>query len=216
MRCDNDARSIVVVLHTWNGDYRQVLSFYPDGIPGACVVSQNFNGPNKTSLSLASDDALSRIDRVIHDAKTRAGLDTVDMIAASGGTLAALGYIAEYPGIRRASLWLPIYDLESLYNTTDDDTLRADMVSAIGRPPGLDDADYLARSPRKRLESITPSVAIYLNVAANDTTTPPAQGHAARDAIQAKWVRLTYQEWPIGHVFGVTEQVEALKQIMLN
>lgn len=216
MRCDNDARSIVVVLHTWNGDHRQVLVFYPDGITGACVVSQNFNGPNKTPQALASDDALSRIDRVIHDARTRTGLATVDMIAASGGTLAALGYIAEYPGIRRASLWLPIYDLESLYHTTADDSLRVDMVSVIGRPPGLDDADYLARSPRKRLERITPGVEIHINVASSDTTTPPAQGHAARDAIQAKGVLLTYKEWSIGHVFGLTEQIEAIRQITLN
>lgn len=211
LRCDPQADSIILYLHTWSSDLKQVLSMYPAGIAGACVVAPNFNGPNWNPNALGTDDTITRMDRAVQDAKARTGLDKVDVIAASGGTLAAMNYMSRH-AVRSASLWLPIYGLESLYRTTQDESLRTDMKAAIGHEPAEGDSDYLARSPASRLDGIG-KVKVYMNVAAEDTTSPPAQGEAAQAHMERRGVKVTYRVLQMGHVFDQAQREEAVRQI---
>lgn len=217
IHCSEKPRRIVLYLHTWSNDLRQV-----EVIPGmvgfrdVCVVSPNFGGPNNTAAALGSDDSLRRIDVVRGDVMRRTGLSHVDILAASGGTMAAMNYMGAYPGkIRRASLWLPIYDLALLYRDTADTSLRSDMVAALGSPPvGPDDARYIARSPRKRLANSHGPTIVYLNVGRSDTTSPPQHGRLARDRLASlPGYKVNYREWSIPHVFTATQVAEGIKQL---
>lgn len=220
IKCATKANKIILYLHTWSTNYQQVMQF-PEfhGIDRACIVSPNFNGPNSTPLSLGSDDALQRIDLVLREVMYKTGLSRVYIVAASGGTLAAMDYMGKYPGkVHRASLWLPIYDLALLYMTTADGTLKVDMVSALGAPPsGPEDPIYFERSPRSRLNACAGPTKVFINVGLSDTTSIPQHGVMARDHIsRGPDCEVLYKEWPIGHVFGVDQRIEAVKQLILE
>jgi hypothetical protein len=211
--CAPGAAKIVVYLHTWGTDFNQGRSLYPSGIAGACVALPNFNGPNNTAQALGSDDTIRRIALAILDARIHSGLQRVDMIAPSGGSLAAMNYLGTHGDITKASIWLPIYDLASLYATTQDESLKADMVAAIGHPPVGADPDYLARSPITRLANAAPSARVHLNAGSQDTVAPVAQGEAARDQFIGRGFNVAYTTWTMGHVFGPEQQREAVCQL---
>jgi hypothetical protein len=212
MRCAAGATRIVLFLHTWSGDLTQVRSMYPDGVPGACVISPNFNGPNTTLKALASEEALGRIALAVVDTKMHTALSRVHMVAASGGTLAGLGYIGRYGGVERASLWLVIHDLERLYWTTTEAQVKGDLQAVLG-VPALNDPVYLARSPKSRLTEAMPRPRVILNVGTVDTVTPAEQGAAARDQMLARGFDVAYNTWAIAHVFGPDQTAEALRQL---
>lgn len=220
MRCSAGANKLVLFLHTWSTDLNQIKQF-PEflGIDRACIISPNFCGPNSTSVALGSDETLERIDIVVREMMYKTGLSRLYIVAASGGTLAAMNYMGKYPGkVHRASLWLPIYDLALLYSGTSDSSLKADMVTAIGAPPtGPDDPKYLERSPLSRLPKSSGPTEVIINVGLLDTTSPPAHGHMARDAMEIlDGYRVTYKDWNIGHVFDSAQRTEAVKQLILE
>jgi pimeloyl-ACP methyl ester carboxylesterase len=222
IKCTPQANRIVLFLHTWSNDYRTVKQVFPElaSLERACVVAPNFNGPNNTPQALGSDDTMDRIDIVIKEVQYKTGLSSVYLTAVSGGTMAALNYMGKYPGkIHSASLWLVIYDLASLYNTTQDQSLKDDMLKVLGAPPtGPDDPAYLARSPRARLATITGPTKIIMNVGAQDTTSPPAQADMAKAQINAvaPGIPLALKSWPIPHEFAPAIRQEALKQLILE
>lgn len=223
IKCTANANKIIMFLHTWSQDYQSVNSTFPElaSLERACIVSPNFGGPNVTPQALGSDDSLARIDIVLQEVQYKTGLSRIYLAAASGGTLAALNYMSKYPGkIHRASLWLIIHDLASLYNTTQDQQLKNDMLTVIGHAPtGPDDPDYLFRSPRSRLTTIKGPTTIYLNAGQNDISTPPEQTTNALNQILGLGVTdltVIHKAWPIGHVFGAAERLDAIKQLILE
>lgn len=220
IKCAANSNKLVVFLHTWGTTYTQVASFPEIGaIDRACIVSPNFNGPNNTPNALGSNDAIDRIATVISEAQYKTGLSRIYLVAASGGTIAAMNYMGKYPGkVHRASLWLPIHDLALMYSHTSDNGLKADMVSAIGAAPtGLSDPAYLARSPRSWLASAVGPTTVFINVGTNDTVTPKVHGESARDQLQARPdMTVTYREWTIGHQFDAAQRTEAVKQLVLE
>lgn len=220
LKCAANSNKLVLYLHTWGTTYTQVASF-PEigGIDRACIVSPNFNGPNSTPNALGSNDAIDRIARVVSEVQYKTGLSRIYLVAASGGTLAAMNYMGRYPGkVHRASLWLPIHDLALMYSHTSDNGLKADMVSAMGAAPtGLGDPAYLARSPNSWLASAVGPTTVFLNVGTNDTVTPKVHGENARDQLQARPdMSVTYREWPIGHQFDAAQRSEAVQQLVLE
>lgn len=220
MRCASGANKIVLFLHTWSADLNQVKSM-PEflGIDRACVIAPNFNGPNNTPDALGSDSTLTRINTVVQEMMYKTGLSRLYIVAASGGTLAAMNYMGRYPGkVHRASLWLPIYDLAMLYSGTADGSLKADMITALGAAPtGPDDPKYLERSPRSRLPNSYGPTEVFINVGLSDTTSPPVHAQLARDAMTClPGYRVNYKEWNIGHVFDAAQRSEAVKQLILE
>lgn len=220
MRCASGANKLILYLHTWSGDKNQVITM-PEflSIDRACIIAPNFNGPNNTASALGSDDSVDRIHIAVQEMMYKTGLSRLYIVAASGGTLAAMNYMGKYPGkVHRASLWLPIYDLSLLYSGTSDASLKADMISAIGSAPtGPDDPTYLARSPRSRLPNSYGPTEVFINVGLSDTTSPPIHGQQARDVMLGlDGYRVTYKEWSIGHVFDAAQRSEAVKQLILE
>lgn len=221
LRCTPLANKLVVFLHTWSGDLNQIKLFPEfEGIERACLVSPNFNGPNNTAQAMGSDDSVTRINTVIQEAMFKTGLSRIYLVGASGGSMAAMNYLAAYPGrVHRASLWLPIWDLAGIYNTTSDAGVKADIVNVLGIPTGPNDPAFLARSPRGRfaLAPMAPSeTVVYLNAAVTDITSPLSQATAARDQMAAKGLTVVYKEWPMGHVFDPPQRLEAIKQLILE
>lgn len=222
IKCNAQANRIVLYLHTWSSDYQSVKTTFPElGSMGrACVVSPNFNGPNTTPQAMGSDDSLARIDLVLQEVQYKTGLSRIYIVAASGGTMAALNYMGKYPGkVHLASLWLIIHDLSSLYSTTQDQQLKDNMLSVIGAPPtGPDDAAYLARSPRARLDSAKGPTKVMLNVGSLDTSTPAEQGTKAKNQLLtvASDMAVTLKTWPIAHTFEAVTRQEAIKQLLLE
>lgn len=222
IKCTAQANRIILFLHTWSNDYRTVKQVFPElsTLDRACIVSPNFNGPNNTPQALGSDDTLDRIDIVLKEVQYKTGLSRIYVVGVSGGTMAALNYMGKYPGkVHMATLWLVIDDLASLYTTTQDQSLKTDMLAVIGAPPsGPDDPAYLARSPRARLATIKGPTNIILNVGTLDITSPPAQGDMAKAQINAVApdVSVVLKTWPIGHVFAAPTRQEAIKQLVLE
>lgn len=222
IKCTNQANRIILFLHTWSGDYKQVKTAFPEmaSLDRACIVSPNFNGPNTTPQAMGSDDSLARIDIVLQEVRYKTGLSRVYIAAASGGTMAALNYMGKYPGkVHLASLWLVIHDLSSLYTTTQDQQLKDNMLSVIGSAPsGPDDAEYLARSPRARLLNAEGPTKLFLNYGTLDISTPAAQAIAAKAQINAVApdIDVVLKAWPISHVFDASQRFEAIKQLILE
>lgn len=220
IKCAANSNKIILFLHTWSGDYTQINSF-PEfsGIERACLISPNFNGPNNTVNALGSDDAITRINTVLQEVMYKTSLSRIYLVAASGGTIAALNFMGKYPGkIYRASLWLPIHDLALLHAGTSDAGLKSDMVNVIGRAPiNADDPLYLARSPRSKLTTATGPTTVFINVGLSDTTSPKIHGENARDQLQARPdFTVSYKEWSIGHNFDAAQRYEAVKQLILE
>lgn len=220
IRCASNANKIILYLHTWSGGYHQITTM-PEflGIDRACIIAPNFNGPNNNSSALGTDESIDKIDLVLQEVMSKTGLSRIYIIAASGGTLAAMNYMGRYPGkVHRASLWLPIYDLVELYNTTSDVSLKADMLSAIGHGPvNSEDPDYFARSARSRLTSTYGPTTIFINVGLQDTTSIPKHGVDAFNTLKViEGINVVYKEWNIGHVFGADQRYQTIKQLVLE
>lgn len=219
MRCTGVPNKIVLYLHSWSGNRDQVTTTGDLlAVADACIVSPQFNGPNNTSAALGSTDSTARIALALSEVRYKTSLRRVYLVGYSGGAMAGLLLMGRYPDlIHRASLWVPIYDLASLYATTSDNSLKTDMVAAIGHAPsGSTDADYLARSPKSALPNMIGSPVIIINAGANDTVTPSAQAEAAVDAIEAAEpdAKVTLITWPsMGHEF---KPLDALKQLVLE
>lgn len=218
-----NANKIILFLHSWSADYTQVQEVvfsYLQSIERAIIVSPNFNGPNNTPGALSSDDAINRIALVLQEIQYKTGLERIYIFSLSGGTITALNFIAKFPEkIHRASLWFPIYDLQMLYNTTADESLKSDMISVFGHAPnGSIDSSYLGRSPKGNLNAISGPVTIFINTGTYDTTSIKSHGEMARDHIQrtAPDCAVIYNEWPIGHVFTENECLSAIKQLILE
>ncbi len=219
IKCTAQANRIYLYLHSWSGDMNQVLTFPELGaLDRACVIAPNFNGPNTTAQAMGSDDSLARIDTVVKEVMYKTGLSRIYLVGHSGGSMAAMNYLGKYPGkVHLASLWLPIWDLASLYATTQDQQLKDNMLAVIGHAPAHDnDPDYLARSPRARLVGAYGPTTVYLNVGATDISSPPAQAQGARDQLQAQGFGVVYKEWPMGHQFDQPQRYEAIKQLILE
>jgi predicted esterase len=210
------ANRLIIFLHSWSADMSQITSLQELTNIDRCVfASPDFGGSNSASGGLMySDAALEQIHNCIVAAKAKTQLERVYLVAYSGGTAAALSYMAKYPGmIHRASIWLPIYDLALLHSHTSDNSLKTDMNTKIGSAPvDLDDSRYLARSAKGRLTSIVTETTLFINTGTQDTVTPKVHGELARDAFTGKCT-VVYKEWNIGHVFNTTERLEAVKQL---
>jgi pimeloyl-ACP methyl ester carboxylesterase len=214
-----NANRIILFLHSWSGTMSQAPNDFPElaQMDRVAVVSPNFKGVNNSSAALGSDASIDEIKTVVDRVKYLTGIVTVDIIAFSGGTMAALNFMGKYPGVvRRASLFLPIYDLALLYSGTSDNSLRLDMVAGLGAAPvNADDPVYVDRSPRKRLDTSIGNTRVYLNAGLSDTVSPKIHGELAKAKLEtfSPTATVIYREWNIGHAIGATERAEMVKQI---
>lgn len=156
----NEARPLLVGLHTWGGDYRQTSN-------GAifarwCMeqgwhfVFPNFRGPNRTPAALGSDLAVQDIaDAVAHLRQTRpVDADRLYLIGASGGGHMAMLMASRHPKLwAGVSAWVGISDVAAWHaehlKGGQPDHYAKDIEAALGGPPDTPArlADARKRSP---------------------------------------------------------------------
>jgi pimeloyl-ACP methyl ester carboxylesterase len=184
------------------------------------VVAPDYDATIPNTLAMSSDTGIERIAAILRTVKYKTGLQRVYIMATSAGTLSAMGLIARYPGlVHRATLWVPICDLQKWYEEAGpEDTYQANLIAEFGHPPiGDEDPDYRYRSPRGRIRDSDDFDAnvctIFLNSGTNDPTVPL---HHAQD-IREELVDADYPsklvvacEWNMGHELRFTD---ALRQL---
>ena len=145
---------LVVVLHTWSGDYRQAQNAL---IPQAVAkdwhyLHPDFRSPNNTPDACCSDRAVEDLDAAIDYAIRRTDVDTtrIYVVGASGGGYAALCFLMR--GRRTAAAygaWVPITDLAAWHEESEARGSRyaADVRACTASGDTLDVREARRRSP---------------------------------------------------------------------
>ncbi|MGI9173699.1 MAG: alpha/beta hydrolase family protein [Rhodothermales bacterium] len=146
---------LVVVLHTWSGDYRQETesSLVPQAVEKDWhYIHPDFRGPNNTPDACCSDRAVEDIDAAIDYAVTHADVDTarVYVVGASGGGYATLCFFMK--GRRMVAsygAWVPISDLEAWYEESRarESRYADDILQCTASGDALDVREARRRSP---------------------------------------------------------------------
>ena len=150
---------LLVGLHTWSSDYRQVGGRCPYG--PWCIknkwafIGPNFRGPNRTPQATGSQLAVDDIISAVQYARENANVDEnrIYLLGASGGGHAALLMAGRAPKIwAGVSAWVGISDLKAWRAECKKAKRRyaAEIEKSCGGPPGKSDAvdlEYKNRSP---------------------------------------------------------------------
>ena len=157
---------LLVGLHTWSGDYRQV-----DGAnyarwaieAGWAMVHPDFRGPNRRPEAAGSDLAVSDVWGAVEYACQHANIDDrkIYLCGVSGGGHMALLLAGRMPEVWAAvSAWVPIVDLAAWHGESlaRGNSYADDLVGACSGLPGASasvDSEYSARSPLTYLDRAT-------------------------------------------------------------
>ena len=159
----SDAVPLLVVLHTWHGDYKQT---YHSACADWCLKNDwaylhpNFRGPytkpEATGSELAIQDIADGVDYAKH--ATKIDGSRIYLLGTSGGGYTALLMAGRRPNIwAGVSAWVPISDLAAWYGEIKKSGREdcEDVSRSCGGPPGASkevDREYRARSPLSYLE----------------------------------------------------------------
>ena len=160
-----EAVPLVVGLHTWSGDYTQLVHYKTvleyAMKAGWAFVGPNFRGPNSTPAGCGSDLAVQDIVDAVNYAKGRVKIDAsrVYIIGGSGGGHMTLLMLGRHPETFAAgAAFCPITDVarwhaDSLADHPGRGKGYAKMLeSACGGTPKEKPAEYAHRSPLTWLE----------------------------------------------------------------
>jgi len=186
---------LVVGLHTWSGDYRQ-LDHYRTVLKeakkrGWAFVGPNFRGPNKTPPACGGDPAVQDIVDAVDYAKRTVKIDAarVYIIGGSGGGHMTLLMLGRHPEVFAAgSAFCPITDLarwhaDSLLDHPGRSKEYAKMMEgACGGTPAEKPEEYRHRSPLTHLGNARAAqVSAYIVTGIHDGWTGSVPvGHAFR------------------------------------
>ncbi|MES2736478.1 MAG: prolyl oligopeptidase family serine peptidase [Verrucomicrobiota bacterium] len=158
-----EARPLLVGLHTWGGDYRQAANgrVYAQWCmdQGWHFVYPNFRGPNRTPAAMGSDLAVQDVvDAVAHLQKSgRVDASRIYLIGVSGGGHMAMQMAGRHPEIwAGVSAWCGISDIaawhtEHLKNGMPDNYARHIELALGGAPAGKLLTEAAKRSPLTHL-----------------------------------------------------------------
>jgi pimeloyl-ACP methyl ester carboxylesterase len=149
---------LLVVLHTWHGDYKQT---FHGACTGWCIehgwayLHPDFRGPNIRPEATGSDLVVQDIADGVDFAKRASKIDPsrVYLVGTSGGGYTALLMAGRRPELwAGVSAWVPISDLAAWYNEIKKSGREdcEDVSRSCGGPPGAServDQEYRARSP---------------------------------------------------------------------
>ncbi|RPJ19245.1 MAG: prolyl oligopeptidase [Planctomycetaceae bacterium] len=153
-----EARPLLVALHSWSGDYRQAA--------GIAYVTQcmerrwhflhpNFRGVNQCPAATGSDLAVTDVLDAVEHVLRRARVDNrrIYLVGVSGGGMAALQVLAKAPSLwAGVSAWVPISDLAAWHAEAKARNLHytPQIEASCGGAPGVNaavDFQYWNRSP---------------------------------------------------------------------
>ena len=159
-RARTEAVPLIVGLHTWSGDYRQLVHYRTvrnwAKRAGWAFVGPNFRGPNKTPKACGSDHAVQDIVDAVDYAKAKVKIDAsrVYIVGGSGGGHMTLLMCGRHPEVfAGGAAFCPISDLarwhaDSLEKHPGRGVGYARMlVSACGGTPAEKPEEYRHRSP---------------------------------------------------------------------
>ncbi len=179
---------LIVVLHTWSGNYRQ-NKFGGGPVPGMvsvlnecskkgwAMVMPDFRGPNKRPEACASDLAIRDVLDAVHYMKSCWNIDSkkIYLYGVSGGGHMALMMVARHPELwNGVSSWVPITDLAAWHEQCRISGRKyyKDLELVCGGKPGANkkvDNNYYKRSPLNFLSRTALSeVRIQINAGIND------------------------------------------------
>lgn len=166
---DTDGKPVplLVVLHTWSGNYKQ-KQFGNECLAEAArrkwaVVQPDFRGPNFRPQACASEAAVQDVLDAVEYVKRQTDVDPqrIYLVGTSGGGHMALVMAGRAPQVwAGVSAWVPISDLAAWHRQRSADGGKrggryAKNVEAVcGGPPGASpevDAQYRLRSPLTHL-----------------------------------------------------------------
>ena len=167
-----DRVPLLVALHTWTGDYLQILN---TPLAQWCIennwafIHPNFRGPNNKFEAIGSDLVIEDILSAVKFAETYSNIDThnIYLVGASGGGHAALMVAATHPNVwAGVSVWVPITDLSVWYEETKtlDGQYRIFLEQALGGAPGTSSAIDLEYKKRSPLTYLSPSIHLNLDI----------------------------------------------------
>jgi len=150
---------LLVGLHTWSADFRQVGGRSPYG--RWCIkndwafIGPNFRGPNKRPEACGSQLAVDDIISAVKYARKVANIDAnrIYLVGASGGGHMAMLMAGRAPEIwAGVSVWVGISDLAAWHAECRKARLRyaGEIEKSCGGPPGAGDKvdlEYRNRSP---------------------------------------------------------------------
>jgi pimeloyl-ACP methyl ester carboxylesterase len=153
-----EARPLLVGLHTWGGDYRQTSNGAVFArwcmAQGWHFVFPQFRGPNRTPEALGSDLAVQDIaDAVAHLRRTQpVDADRIYLIGASGGGHMAMLMAGRHPDLwAGVSAWVGISDVAAWHaehlKEGHPDNYARNIEAALGGPP--DTPERLAEARRR-------------------------------------------------------------------
>ena len=172
---------LLVGLHTWSADYRQVGGRCPYG-PWCmknkwAFIGPNFRGPNRTPQATGSQLAVDDIISAVQYARKNANIDEnrIYLLGASGGGHMTMLMAGRAPKIwAGVSAWVGISDLKAWHAECKKAKRRyaTDIEKSCGGPPGKSDAvdlEYKNRSPLTWLEKAKQAgVHMDINAGIND------------------------------------------------
>ena len=173
---------LLVGLHTWSADYRQVgaprCSYGPWCIKNKwAFIGPNFRGPNRTPQATGSQLVVDDIISAVEYARQTANVDEnrIYLVGASGGGHAALLLAGRAPKIwAGVSAWVGISDLKAWHAECKKAKRRyaGEIEKSCGGAPGKSDAvdlEYKNRSPLTWLaEAKRAGVRLDINAGIND------------------------------------------------
>ena len=150
---------LLVALHTWSGDYRQLTSipyFEYCRENGWAFIHPNFRGPNNNPDATGSDNVIQDIVDAVAYAQNNSKIDKrrIYLVGCSGGGYTGLLVTARHPGLWAGlSVWAAIADLKQWYfeslKRKNTDVVNS-LIKSCGGEPGQSesiDEEYGRRSP---------------------------------------------------------------------
>jgi poly(3-hydroxybutyrate) depolymerase len=150
---------LLVALHTWSGDYRQLTSipyFEYCRENGWAFIHPNFRGPNNNPDATGSDNVIQDIVDAVAYAQNNSKIDKrrIYLVGCSGGGYTGLLVTARHPKLwAGVSMWAAVTDLEKFYfqslRRKNGDVVNSLIKSCGGEPGQAESIDeqYRRRSP---------------------------------------------------------------------
>lgn len=176
----NKAAPLLVMLHTWSGDYQQKkwkeIGLFESEKRGWAVIHPDFRGRNRTPKSCASEFAVQDVLDAVAWARRQCKIDDqrIYLVGTSGGGHMSLVMAGRAPEIwAGVSAWVPISDLAQWHRDCANSKhvrYAREMEMACGGKPGDSkkvDAEYRQRSPLTHLPDAK-GVALDINAGIHD------------------------------------------------
>lgn len=208
-RLDKAATPLLVGIHTWSADYRQMVQHFAPlcAHHGWLMVLPHFRGPNLDSSPCCTEAAGSLLAQqdVLDAVRYMQGSYKIDnsrlyMIGGSGGGHMSLMMAGKHPDLwAGVSAWCPVTDLREWYEQGN--AYAQHVAACCGGAPGTSaevDFEYLRRSPRTFLTNAA-NTNLQIAHGDKDPTIDVSQTWRTYQVLRPIRHRAEFTSWSGGH-----------------